>query len=297
MDTCVYICIPVYNRLEYTLKCIESIRNQTFQSFRIVICDDGSTDGTFEIISEKFPEVIIVKGTGSLWWAGATNMAVSEAIRTGKASDFVYTLNNDTELLADTLENAVSLASANPGSIIGSVNVFFEDPSKIEPSAFKRTNRLLFRKMPVRIHTLGDPVPQGKEFIDVDAFAGKGVLIPFAAFEKAGLYNSEMLPHYHADTEFTLRAQQYGFRLLYSYRSKVLSHQYLTGSGTMNKSLKEFIRSFKNIKSAIHYQSVVNFSKLAYGNSYRPYLFWQLARIVLGYIRRFFRKSYNTNKN
>jgi len=295
MDPCVNICIPVYNRIEYTLKCIASIKRQSYSNCRIIVCDDGSTDGSAEILAANYPEVTVLKGTGSLWWTGATNMCVKEALKSGNENDFIYTLNNDTELFTDTLETAVNLALDNPMNIVGSVNVFFEDPSKIEPSAFKRTNRLLFKKMPVRIHKLGDRIPDNKEFLEVDAFSGKGVLIPFSAFRQAGLYNAELLPHYHADTEFTLRTRKYGYKLLYSYRSKVMSHQYLTGSGTMNKSFREFTRSFNNIKSAIHYESVLNFSKLAYGKGYRPYLYWQLVRIFLGYFRRFFRQSYNNN--
>jgi GT2 family glycosyltransferase len=147
--------------------------------------------------------------------------------------------------------------------------------------------------MPVRIHNLGDTLPTDIEYIEVDAFAGKGVLLPFEVFRTVGLYNSALLPHYHADTEFTLRARKSGYRLLYSYKSRVLSHQNLTGTGTMNKSLIEFIRSFSNIKSAIHYKSLLNFSKLVYGRKYRPYLCWQIIRIVLGYFKRFFKKSYS----
>jgi len=61
----------------------------------------------------------------------------------------------------------------------------------------------------------------------------------------------------------------------------------------MNKSFREFLRSFSNIKSAIHYRSVVNFSKLVYGRNYRIYLLWQLTRIFLGYFKRFLRKEYS----
>lgn len=292
MYPCIYICIPVFNRINYTLKCIESIKKQSYSNYRIIICDDGSTDGTYDVIINQFPEIILLKGTGNMWWAGATNMCIQKALTLGHNEDYVFTLNNDTELLEDSLVKAIELAGSLPQAIIGSVNVFQNDPSKIEPSAFKRSNKLFFKMLPVRIHNLGDYIPQNIEFIEVDAFAGKGVLIPLETFRKVGLYNSTLLPHYHADTEFTLRARALGYKLFYCYKSKVLSHHYLTGTGTMNKNLKEFIRSFSNIKSAIHYKSILNFSKLVYGEKYRPYLYWQLIRIVLGYFKRFFKKSY-----
>ncbi len=49
----VFICLPVYNRINYTLKCIESIQHQEYKDYKIIICDDDSDDGTYDIISEK----------------------------------------------------------------------------------------------------------------------------------------------------------------------------------------------------------------------------------------------------
>ena len=292
MSPFIYICIPVFNRIDYTLRCIDSIYKQSYTNYKIVICDDGSTDGTYNIISNKYPDITLLSGTGNLWWAGATNMCIEKVLNIGKDEDYIFTLNNDTELVENTLTSLIELGELFPGSIIGSVNVFYDDHSKIEPSAFKRTNKFFFKNAAVKINNFGDSYSLEKEYTEVDAFAGKGVLIPVSTFKKLGLYNSSLLPHYHADNEFTLRARNSGFRLFYCYKSKVLSHQNLTGTGVMNKNLIEFVRSFSNIKSAIHYRSLLNFSKLVYGRNYRSYLYWHLMHIVLGYFKRFFIRHY-----
>lgn len=287
MISCIYICIPVFNRINYTLKCIESIKKQTYSNYKIIVCDDASTDDTFNIISNQYPEVIIIKGTGNLWWAGATNMCIEKAITIGSNGDYIFTLNNDTELDNNCLSSLIELSALYPSAIIGSANVFYDDHNKIESSAFKRSNKYLFKKLHTRIHNSGDPLPQNIDYFEVDAFAGKGVLFPLETFFNIGLFNSTLLPHYHADTEFTLRARKFGYRLLYCYKSKVLSHQYLTGTGTMNKNFIEFIRSFNNLKSANHFNSLLNFSRIVYGRKYLIYLFWKLLKIVLGYFKRF----------
>ena len=41
-----YVVIPVFNRWRYTRACLESLRQQTSQAFRVVVVDDGSTDET-----------------------------------------------------------------------------------------------------------------------------------------------------------------------------------------------------------------------------------------------------------
>ena len=52
-----FIVIPVFNRWAFTQACLLSLRQQTQPSFRIIVVDDGSTDGTGERLRHEFPEV------------------------------------------------------------------------------------------------------------------------------------------------------------------------------------------------------------------------------------------------
>ena len=46
------IIVPVYNVKNYLLKCLESIENQTFQDYEVIVVDDGSTDGGGKLVDE-----------------------------------------------------------------------------------------------------------------------------------------------------------------------------------------------------------------------------------------------------
>ena len=65
-----FIVIPVHNRKHFTRDCLLSLRKQTFQNFTIIVIDDGSSDGTGEMIQKEFPEVVLLHGDGNLWWTG-----------------------------------------------------------------------------------------------------------------------------------------------------------------------------------------------------------------------------------
>ena len=56
-----YIVTPVFNRINFTKQYLYALNNQTTRNFKIVIVDDGSTDGTSEMIKKNFPEVILLK--------------------------------------------------------------------------------------------------------------------------------------------------------------------------------------------------------------------------------------------
>ena len=60
----IHIVIPVYNRRDITRNCLLSLREQTHTDFQVVVIDDGSTDGTSEMIQKEFPEVVLLMGDG-----------------------------------------------------------------------------------------------------------------------------------------------------------------------------------------------------------------------------------------
>lgn len=98
------IIITCYNRLESTVACLKIVNSLSVSNswnLRIYLTDDGSTDGTYEAIIEKYPEVIITRTNGESYWNGGMRISFEKAIQ-DKHDRFLW-LNDDTFLKRDTL--------------------------------------------------------------------------------------------------------------------------------------------------------------------------------------------------
>ncbi len=78
----VSVIIPTYNRKKYVVKAIDSVLKQTYKNIEIIVIDDGSADGTDEIISEfskKNPGIISIKNKTNLGFVKTLNKGISSA--------------------------------------------------------------------------------------------------------------------------------------------------------------------------------------------------------------------------
>ena len=98
------VLITSFNRKEKTIKCLESLFVQHATNFflQVFLVNDGSTDGTAEAVSRKFPEVQIIHGDGTLYWNRGMHKAWSEASK--RNNDFYLWLNDDTFLYKEALK-------------------------------------------------------------------------------------------------------------------------------------------------------------------------------------------------
>ena len=119
------VIIPVYNGEAYIGECIESvIRQETGYSYEIIIVDDGSTDGTGEILAEYAKaENIKVFRRQNRGQSAARNFAI------GKASGrFIMFADGDDLLLPNAIQKLIRAAEDNESDIAeGCVVKFYKD--------------------------------------------------------------------------------------------------------------------------------------------------------------------------
>jgi GT2 family glycosyltransferase len=217
------IVIPVHNRKKFTEACLVSLREQTTKATYIIIVDDGSTDGTSEMIRQQFPEVIVLQGNGQLFWTAAVNLGIRLAL--SFSVDYVMTLNNDTVASPDFIEKM--MAKAKPDILLGALDI---DSDTRKP--YYGGEIFNWRTGSSR-YLLDELKPEEQKGLhEVSLFPGRGLLIPRAVFDRIGLFEEKRLPHYLADYDFTQLARKSGFKvfcnydaLLYTYPSEGGDHK------------------------------------------------------------------------
>ena len=117
----VSVVIPTRNRLAWLVRCLESVRSQRLTPAEIIVVDDGSTDGTADMVRVQYPTVRVFHA-GGVGPAGARNLGIDQA-----TSQYVAFLDSDDLWYPDTLAQVVSvLASTRLPAMLCGRTVPFE---------------------------------------------------------------------------------------------------------------------------------------------------------------------------
>lgn len=203
----IYAVIPVHNRLAVTRRCLEQLREMRYPALTVVVVDDGSTDGTPQMLAAfEGLDLRVVRGDGSLWWGGAMEQGMRRVDETARDDDRVLMLNDDVELAPDFLESLVRAAAPlGATTVVGCVQ---RDLDGGHPGYFGY--RIDYRRQNIEV-MLADP--HVGPVVEVDALVGRGVLVPVRVMRAIGLVDAQRFPHYWGDIEYTARARDLGFRV------------------------------------------------------------------------------------
>ncbi|MCP2730019.1 glycosyltransferase family 2 protein [Symplocastrum sp. BBK-W-15] len=184
----------------------EQIARTDTKNISVIIIDDGSTDGTLDMIKNQFADVHLIEGNGSLWWTGAICLGMKYAIEKLE-SDYIVWLNDDISLAEDFIIKLCDICESGELSneIIGGI---IRDQTYKDWIVFSgMVNKKLIRSM----DDFGTAAA-----IKVDTLNGNLAIIPRGVVDKIGLPDLNRFRHYGGDFEFIFRAKNAGCKVILS---------------------------------------------------------------------------------
>jgi GT2 family glycosyltransferase len=193
------VLIASHNRSNLTLSSIENAIKfcPSDVNLEIFLLDDGSTDDTVDLVSSSFPEVKILVGDGTWYWA--KSMSFIDELSARELRDVLW-LNDDVQLLPDTISRLVDYSSANSESIVIG-QCYSEVSGLITYGGLRRHVRHPFKFF--LLEATG-------EAIECDTFNGNIVFIPKKIREAVGSIDGKF-GHRFADIDYGLRSSSKGF--------------------------------------------------------------------------------------
>lgn len=188
------IIIPAHNRIRHTLHCMEQLRwCAALPDWKIVLVDDGSTDGTGECVRRLNPHVEVVQGSGDLFWTGGIVAGMRRAIDLG-CTEIVW-MNDDTDCDPSSVRRLASLVRQDPSRVV-TATVLVDG----EPVPYSCLDRRPVLAAPGQL-ARADVLP--------------GFLTAFNAslVRSIGFPDAVRFPHYAGDSAYTRAAHNAGFRL------------------------------------------------------------------------------------
>jgi GT2 family glycosyltransferase len=216
----VSVIVITWDTCELTLACLASVRRSSPGiSTEFIIVDNGSTDGTPDIVQREYPDAVVIRNTTNAGFPRANNQGLRHA--RGK---YVLFLNSDTVVGPGAIEACVAEleADANVG-MVGCRLVYADGRTQFEAAR----NPYMLRDLLSEVFYLHMLFPRSGVFAhhligdwdhldrrDVEAISGAFMLVRREIADAVGGLPEDLLA-YHEDLAFCLRVRRRGWRVRY----------------------------------------------------------------------------------
>lgn len=237
MSETVYILLPVHNRCDVTRRFIDCLKVQIYQDFHLVLIDDGSTDGTSDMVCEHIAALTVIKGKGNWWWAGSLQQGyLWLQMQNVLQNSIVLIINDDTIFEPDFIEKAVMVLADQKRMLLCAYYFSLQDGRLIDSGLY--IDWKLFTCV------------QTDNPNEINCLSTRGLFLRCSDFFEIGGFYPKILPHYYSDYEFTIRAYHKKFKLFSDANLKLWGDESTTGIHSIEaKTTWHIIKKMFSIKT------------------------------------------------
>jgi GT2 family glycosyltransferase len=206
------IVVVNWNTRDLLANCLASIPGGAATlSYQVVVVDNGSSDGSAELVANQFPGTILLRNAENVGFARANNQGIAAT-----QSQYVLLLNSDTVVQPGALLALVCFLDEHPRAGVVAPRLLTPDGSA-QSYAFggdptlgyllaRGLNRLLFRRS---LHNWATDRTQTADWV-----SGACMMVRRAAIEQVGPLDQNMFMYFE-DSEWCLRIRQAGWQVYY----------------------------------------------------------------------------------
>jgi len=207
------IVIVNYNGLHYLKPCLESIYNQTYLDFEVILVDNASCDDSIVYIEEQYPDVRIVRNTTNRGFAGGSNDGIKES-----RGEYVFLLNTDTVLPSLTLEKLFVATLQNSSYGMYATKMLYPD------GRINSTGICVALSGAAWDRGMGEQdIGQYDQIEEVLGPCGGAGLYRRSILDLVGGFDEDFFL-YMEDVDLAIRIQQLGYHCLYVPDASVIHH-------------------------------------------------------------------------
>lgn len=200
MTFCIYILLPVHNRQQITEAFIKCLNQQTYQKYHLILIDDGSTDGTADMVSSHINNLTVITGKGNWWWAGSLQQGINWLKKhPPQPQDIILIINDDVFVQSDFLAIAIELLQKMPNTLLQAQGDSLQTGDTLD--------------IGVKVDFSSFTFNNARTVEEINCLSTRGLFMRWQDLEKVGDFRPFLLPHYLSDYEFTMRAYRKGLIL------------------------------------------------------------------------------------
>lgn len=228
--------------------CLHAVLKQNHSNFCVFVIDNGSTDGTLELVKTFHDSRIkIITNPKNLYFAGGYNSGLKEALKDHTINYFVL-LNDDTVVEQGWLQGLVDVIDESKKiSMSSSMSKFID--GKIQTIGIRESKDLMGNRIGGLSIGYGESPANYSNPIEIFCPSGVSALYTRKLLEEVGLFDEDF-KMYSEDLDLGYRARRKGYRCMYSPKSR-LTHLHSLSSGGTTGTMKPYFIKRNNYFVAI----------------------------------------------
>ena len=212
------VIVLAWNGAAYIKNCLEALMAQDYPAVEVLVVDNGSTDGTPDIVAQRFPQVRLICNRRNLGFAAGNNVGLGAA-----SGDLLVLLNVDTHVHAGWLA-ALAGAFEDPSIGIAGCKLLYPDGSIQHAGGF------VYGPRGEAEHLGRYALDDGRfgELADVEFVTGAALAIRRTTLDKIGLLDEGFSPIYYEDIDWCYQVRAAGWRVVYLPQAVVTHYESTT---------------------------------------------------------------------